>query len=211
LRPGVEPPCTCSPSTPTQAPSKGSSVQWRRSIIPVNRRGAQHAPVVRPPFTFGRILQPGFEFSPRACARPRAAAMEDEGFGLPGVLVMLSTLSYSSQILAYTVRGRLSSPTSKLTCQVPPTFSCCAQRQSKWSQCRLRSRLLTWHLSASTADSLLKDFPLCLVSPPSQEMECQEFAVISPPAKEMARDVFAIVFSLSTCPRNGEGSVCCCV
>jgi hypothetical protein len=30
----------------------------------------------------------------------RAAAVEDEGVGLPGVLVMLSMLSYSSQILA---------------------------------------------------------------------------------------------------------------
>ncbi len=61
-------------------------------------RGAQHTPVVRPPFTFGRILPPGFKFSPRARAGPRAAAVENEGFGLPGVLVMLSMLSYSSQI-----------------------------------------------------------------------------------------------------------------
>ncbi len=66
----------------------------------MNRRRAQHAPVVRPPFTFGRILQPGFEFSPRARAGPGAAAVEDEGFGHSGVLVMLSTLPYSSQILA---------------------------------------------------------------------------------------------------------------
>ncbi len=66
----------------------------------MNRRGAQHAPVVRPPFTFGHIVRPGFEFSPRACAGPRAAVVEDEGFALPGVLGMLSTLSCSSQILA---------------------------------------------------------------------------------------------------------------
>ncbi len=69
-------------------------------LIPVNCCGAQHAPVVRPPFTFGRILRPGFEFSPCAHAGPRDAAVEDERFGLSGVLVMLSTLPYSSQILA---------------------------------------------------------------------------------------------------------------
>ncbi len=99
-QPSVEPPRTCSSSSPTQAPSKGSSVQWSRSPVPVNRHGAQHTPVVRLPFTFGHILRPGFEFSPRARAGPGAAAVEDEGFGLPGVLVMLSTLSNSSQIFA---------------------------------------------------------------------------------------------------------------
>jgi hypothetical protein len=66
----------------------------------VNRRGAQHNPVVRPPSTFGRIVWPGFEFSPRVHAGPRAAVVRVEGFVLPGVLVMLSTLSCSSQILA---------------------------------------------------------------------------------------------------------------
>jgi hypothetical protein len=45
----------------------------------VNRRGAQLVPVVRPPFTFGRILLPGFEFSPRARAGPEAAVLDDEG------------------------------------------------------------------------------------------------------------------------------------
>ncbi len=66
----------------------------------MNRRGAQHAPVVRPPFTFGHIVWPGFEFSPLARAGPRAAVVKVEWFVLPGVLVMLSTLSCSSQILA---------------------------------------------------------------------------------------------------------------
>ncbi len=66
----------------------------------MNRRGAQHAPVVRPLSTFGRIVRLGFEFSPCARAGPRAAVVKDEGFVLPGVLVMLSTLSRSSQILA---------------------------------------------------------------------------------------------------------------
>jgi hypothetical protein len=42
---------------------------------------------MRPPFTFRRNLWPSFEFSPHACAGPRAAAVEDEGVGLPGVLV----------------------------------------------------------------------------------------------------------------------------
>jgi hypothetical protein len=98
--PSVEPSRTCSPSSPMQAPSEGSSVQWSRSTIPVNRRGAQHAPVMRPTFTFSRILRPDFKFSPRAHAEPRAAAVEDEGFSLPSVQVMLSMLSYSSQILA---------------------------------------------------------------------------------------------------------------
>ncbi len=154
-RPGVEPPRMCFPSSPTQAPSEESSMQWSRSQIPVNRHGAQHAPVMRPPFTFGRILQPGFEFSPRARAGPKAAAVEGEGFGLPGVLVMLSTLSYSSQILATRSVAASLRPRSNKRARSPPTFSCCARRQSEWNHCRPRSGLLTWHPSASTADSLL--------------------------------------------------------
>jgi hypothetical protein len=91
----------CAPlPVPRRPPAKGSACNEVDLPIPVNRRGAQHAPVMRPPFTFGRILQPGFEFSPRARAGPRATAVEDEGFSLSDVLVMLSTLSYSSQILA---------------------------------------------------------------------------------------------------------------
>jgi hypothetical protein len=57
------------------------------SAFPVNRHGAQHTPIVRPPFTFGFNLQPGFEISPRARAGPRAAALADEGVGLSGELV----------------------------------------------------------------------------------------------------------------------------
>ncbi len=119
----------------------------------MNRRGAQHAPVVRPPFTFSHILRPCFEFSPCACVWPRAAADEDEGVGLHGMLVMLSMLSYSSQILA--TQPIAASPTSRLTCQVPPTSSCCARMQSELSHCRPQSGLLTRHPSALTADSLL--------------------------------------------------------
>ena len=52
----------------------------------MNRRGAQHAPVAWPPFTFGRNLRPGFELSPRARAGPTAAAAGDEEVGLPGEL-----------------------------------------------------------------------------------------------------------------------------
>jgi hypothetical protein len=81
-------------------PAKGTACNEVDLRIPVNRCGAQHAPVVRPPFTFGCILRPGFEFSPRPRAGPRAAAVEDEGLGLSGVLVMLSMVPYSSQILA---------------------------------------------------------------------------------------------------------------
>ena len=51
----------------------------------MDRRGAQHAPVVRPPSTYGRIVRPGFEFSPRARAGPGAAVVEAEGFVLTGV------------------------------------------------------------------------------------------------------------------------------
>jgi hypothetical protein len=49
------------------------------SLVPVNRRGARHAPVARPPFTFGHIVRPGIKFSPCARAGPRAAVAEDEG------------------------------------------------------------------------------------------------------------------------------------
>jgi hypothetical protein len=42
----------------------------------------QHVPGVRPPSTFGRILRPGYKFSPRARAGPEAAVVDDEGAGL---------------------------------------------------------------------------------------------------------------------------------
>ncbi len=53
----------------------------------MNRRWAQHAPVMRPRFTFGCNLRPVFKFSPHARAGPRTAAVEDEGVSLPAVLV----------------------------------------------------------------------------------------------------------------------------
>jgi hypothetical protein len=98
--PGVEPPRTCSPFQSHVGPQRRVQRAMKYFSVPVNRRGAQHAPVVRPPSTFGRIVWPGFEFSPHARAGPRAAVVKDEGFVLPGVLVMLSMLSCSSQILA---------------------------------------------------------------------------------------------------------------
>jgi hypothetical protein len=86
-RPSVEPPRTCSSSSPTWAPSSMTHQRAvKRAAIPVNRCGAQHIPVVRPPFIFDRILRPGFEFSPRARAGPEAAVVDDEGVGLPGKL-----------------------------------------------------------------------------------------------------------------------------
>jgi hypothetical protein len=84
-QPSVEPPCTCSSSSPTWAPSNRTDQHAvKRSAIPVNCCGAQHIPVVRPPFTFGCILRPGFVFSPRARPGPEAAVVDDEGVGLPG-------------------------------------------------------------------------------------------------------------------------------
>ncbi len=164
-QPGVEPPRTCSPSSPMQAPSERSSMPWSSSLVPMNRRGAQHASVVRPPFTFSRIVQPGFEFSPRARAGPRAAVVEDEG---------LSFLTcWSCSACCHTPpRSSPGGPWPPLLAHVqinvpgPPTFSCCARRQSEWSHCRPRSSLLTWHPSASTADSLLSpDYFFILLVP----------------------------------------------
>ncbi len=130
-RPGVEPPHTCSPSSPTQAPVKGPPCNEVDLLILVNRRGAQHALVVRPSLPFGRILLTGFEFSPRARAGPRAAAVEDEGFGLSGVLVRLSTLPYSSQILTTRPVTASLHPRPDSRARSPPTSSCCACRQSE--------------------------------------------------------------------------------
>jgi hypothetical protein len=49
----------------------------------------------------------------------------------------------------------ISPSTSSLTCQVPLMSSYCARRQSEWSHSKPRSGMLTWHPSASTADSVL--------------------------------------------------------
>ncbi len=55
----------------------------------------------------------------------------------------------------HAVRGRLSSPTSRSTCQAPPHVLMLRTQAVGMKSCRPRSGLLTWHPSASTADSLL--------------------------------------------------------
>jgi hypothetical protein len=92
------------------------------------------------------------------CARagPKAAAVKDEGVGLPGklsrgqhtVILLPDPCHAACENLSAHVQH-------KVTSQFPPTSSCCAQRQPEWSHCRLRSSLLIGHPSASTADSLL--------------------------------------------------------
>jgi hypothetical protein len=127
-RPSVEPPHTCSSSSPTWAPSNMTNQRAvKRAAIPVNCRGAQHVPVVRPPFTVGRILRPGFEFSPRAHAGPQAAVVDDDGRS-SWRTIQGDTLLSSSQILATRPVVTISLPTSRLTCQVFPMSSCCACR-----------------------------------------------------------------------------------
>ncbi len=71
----------------TWAPSNRTNQRAvKRAAIPVNRRGVQHVPVVRPPSTFGRMLRPSFELSPHARAGPKAAVVDDEGVSLHGEL-----------------------------------------------------------------------------------------------------------------------------
>ncbi len=55
----------------------------------------------------------------------------------------------------HAVRGRLSSPTPRSTCQAPPHVLMLLTQAVGIKSCRPRSGLLTWHPSASTADSLL--------------------------------------------------------
>jgi hypothetical protein len=58
----------------------------QESCLPGGPPWGQHVPGVRPPSTFGRILLPGYEFSPHARAGPKAAVVDDEGVGFPGEL-----------------------------------------------------------------------------------------------------------------------------
>ncbi len=51
----------------------------------MNHCGAQHAPVVRP-HSLSSIFTARFRASPRTCAGPNAAAVDDEGVLLPGKL-----------------------------------------------------------------------------------------------------------------------------
>ncbi len=187
----------------------GNNVQWRH-LSWWTARGAQHAPVAWPPFTFGRPLParcwaptyvllfkamwaPSNRTNQRAVKRAaipvdcRGASMSQAWGPHPllaafcGPVRVFSmctcrtqscccrwwrgrspwrtnqavTLPSSSQILAMWPVVTISLSTSSLMCQVPPTSSYCARRQSELSHCRPRSGLLTWHPSASTADSLL--------------------------------------------------------
>jgi hypothetical protein len=84
-------PHVCAPLPATWAPSNRTNQRaLKRAAIPVDRQGAQHVLGVRPPSTYGRILRPGLEFSPRAHAGPEAAVVDDEGVGPPGELFRLS-------------------------------------------------------------------------------------------------------------------------
>jgi hypothetical protein len=85
-RPGVESPCTCSPHSPTWAPSLRSSVQRGKSCHPSGLPWGSHAPVVEAAIHFRPPFAAWFRASPRACAGPNAAAVRDEGVGLPGKL-----------------------------------------------------------------------------------------------------------------------------
>jgi hypothetical protein len=129
-QPGVEPPCMCSSSSPTWAPSKGP-VCNKENCHPGELLWGSVCSSCEAPIHFQPFLQPGFEFSPRAHAGPRAAVVDNEEVGLPGELFKLSTLKSSSQILAAWPRAAISPPTSILMCQVPPMSSCCGCRQSE--------------------------------------------------------------------------------
>ncbi len=85
-RPGVESPCTCSPHSPTRAPSQRSSVQRGKSCHPGEPPCGSHTPVVGAPIHFRLPFAARFWAPPRACAEPNTAAVKDEGVGLPGKL-----------------------------------------------------------------------------------------------------------------------------
>jgi hypothetical protein len=61
-RPSVEAP----PSASRRPPAKGTVCSEKRTFFLVNHRGAQHAPVLWPSFTFSRKLQSGFKL-PSTC------------------------------------------------------------------------------------------------------------------------------------------------
>jgi hypothetical protein len=59
------------------------SIQWKDDFFPVNHHGAQHAPVVWPPFTFRHYYGPVSSFPPHACAETKVVAVGNEEVGLP--------------------------------------------------------------------------------------------------------------------------------
>jgi hypothetical protein len=107
----------------TWAPSNRTSQRAvKGAAIPVDCHGAQHVPVVRPPSTYSRILRPGFEFSPRACAGPEAAVVDDEGLRGRSLwrTIQAITLPSSSQILTTRPVVAISLPTSRFNVPGPP-------------------------------------------------------------------------------------------
>ncbi len=117
----------------------------KENFYPGELPWAQRAPVMRPHSLSAVNYGLASSFSPCARVRPKAAAVGDKEVGLPGQLVR----AQHAVVL-------LPDPSlcPQPDCNVPPTL-CWARRQSERSHCMLRSGLLTWHPSASTADSLL--------------------------------------------------------
>jgi hypothetical protein len=97
-------------------------VEWTRSLFPVNSHGAQYDTVVKPPFTFGQDLWPGFEFFPRAHAGPRAAALGDEEVGLSNELVSAQHAVVLLEDPCHAALGcHFSVHVQIVACQVSPT------------------------------------------------------------------------------------------
>jgi hypothetical protein len=112
----------CAPLPVPRGPPAKGPVCSGRDLPP---SGAQHAPVVRPLFTFGRNLRPGFEFCTCACARPVVADLGDKGVGLSGELVSAQHAIVLLPDPRHAARRRhLSIHIQIVMCQVPPT-SCC--------------------------------------------------------------------------------------
>jgi hypothetical protein len=85
-RPSVESPRTCPTPRPTQAPSRGSSVQRSKGCPPGEPPWGSHVPVAWAPIHFRPLFAARFRASPRARAGPNAAAVKVEGVGLSGRL-----------------------------------------------------------------------------------------------------------------------------
>jgi hypothetical protein len=139
---------------PRGPPATGPITCRQESCHPGGPPWGQLVSGVRPPSTFGRILRPGSS-SPTCTCRTRSCWCRWWRGRSPWRTNQAVMLPSSSQILATRPVVTISLSTSNLMCQVPPTSSYCARRQSEWSHSRPRSGLLTWHPSASTADSLL--------------------------------------------------------
>jgi hypothetical protein len=118
--PCVEPPRMCSPSSPTQAHQQKVQCAVKEIWHPGEPPWGSARSSLRPPFTFGRNLRPSFEFSPCALAGPRAAAVENEGVGLSGVLVSAQDAVVLPDPHHMACGHHLSTHIKIITCQVPP-------------------------------------------------------------------------------------------